>query len=275
MDMLKPLNNLKIFLLKFIITALALTFQSGIAQVGIGLPSGQDPEATLDVGFDNTVAPGFLMPRVNNLPEATIESPITEGMLVYYAGNDSSLVNSYYVYIDGEWKTLAETAGIILPGGGGGCTTTELCSTSFEDDTFNGTCWNDGGDDCSLVEWPNASCDGDFSVRLRDGTDSSNLYSDVLDLSAYSRAVLEFKGRFIGFDNDWWRSDYLDIQYRNDSGSWINLVSYYGFNENFCYSFSEEFNDISSTTQFRINADASWDEEYAFIDEITITGYCN
>ena len=113
--MLKPLYNSKISLFKTFFILLTLSFQNGIAQIGIGLPAGQDPQATLDVGFDNTVAPGFLMPRVNNLPEATNESPITEGMLVYYSGDDSSLVNSYYVYIDGEWKTLAETAGIVLP----------------------------------------------------------------------------------------------------------------------------------------------------------------
>lgn len=89
--------------------------QQTFSQVGIGVPPGETPEAALDVRFDSSASPGFLMPRVNNLPIATSEDPIAEGMLVYYAGNDSSLINSYYVYINGEWTLLATTAGIVLP----------------------------------------------------------------------------------------------------------------------------------------------------------------
>ena len=80
-----------------------------MAQIGIGVPTGEEPQATLDVRFDSAVSPGFLMPKVTNFPSGVV----AEGMLVYYHG--SARETTYYVFIDGEWKPLAETAGIAPP----------------------------------------------------------------------------------------------------------------------------------------------------------------
>ena len=80
-----------------------------MAQIGIGVPAGEEPQATLDVRFDSAVSPGFLMPKVTNFPSGDV----AEGMLVYYHGSDRD--TTYYVFIDGEWKPLAETAGISPP----------------------------------------------------------------------------------------------------------------------------------------------------------------
>lgn len=85
------------------------TVNTLLAQVGIGIPTGDEPQATLDVRFDSAVSPGFLMPRVTNFPSGDV----AEGMLVYYHGSDRD--TTYYVFIDGEWKPLAETAGIAPP----------------------------------------------------------------------------------------------------------------------------------------------------------------
>jgi hypothetical protein len=101
------LNN---FLRPAIIFAGVLLFSNNSnAQIGIGVPAGEDPQATLDVRFDSAVSPGFLMPRVTNFPSGDV----AEGMLVYYHGSDRD--TTYYVYIDGEWRPLAETAGIAPP----------------------------------------------------------------------------------------------------------------------------------------------------------------
>jgi hypothetical protein len=79
------------------------------AQIGIGLPAGEEPQSALDVRFDSAVSPGFLMPRVNSFPTGDV----ADGMLVYYTGNSED--NTYYVYHNGTWTSLAETAGIVPP----------------------------------------------------------------------------------------------------------------------------------------------------------------
>ena len=92
------------FLLSFM-----LMNSGSMAQVGIGVPAGESPEATLDVRFDSAVTPGFLMPRVTAFPVGDI----AEGMLVYYHGVERDV--TYYVFVDGEWRPLAETAGVLPP----------------------------------------------------------------------------------------------------------------------------------------------------------------
>lgn len=121
------LNTLSVYILRatsiilWLFTSLAMT-----AQIGIGLPAGQDPESTLDVRYDSAVSPGFLMPRVTALPTGDI----AHGMLVFYCpnctdsdgdGNINYEEGTYYVYTDHdgdgnlEWTTLAESSGITLP----------------------------------------------------------------------------------------------------------------------------------------------------------------
>ena len=79
------------------------------AQIGIGLPAGEEPQSALDVRFDSAVSPGFLMPRLNSFPTGDV----ADGMMFYYTGNSED--NTYYVYHNGTWTSLAETAGIVPP----------------------------------------------------------------------------------------------------------------------------------------------------------------
>ena len=264
MDVLKPLHNSKISLFKTFFILLTLSFQNGIAQIGIGLPAGQDPQATLDVGFDETVAPGFLMPRVNNLPEATNESPITEGMLVYYSGDDSSLVNSYYVYIDGEWKTLAETAGIILPGvGGGGNGVVTIHEGYFE----NG---NDGWldfNDSNRVQ-SGYSCEQNYSMQIWNSNGESKIELRDQDLSSYNAVSIEFEYRT---NSNWESEDYFSLKFNNQElGRWYssdqNFSSVTLFIDSGNYSFG-------SADDFKFQGEMSWDGESVFIDAVVIKGY--
>lgn len=101
-----------------------LTSFGVLAQIGIGLPAGEEPQSALDVRFDSAVSPGFLMPRVTSLPTGDI----AEGMLIYYCSgctdtDGDGQVNyengSYYVYVDNdgngtsEWTELASNAGVV------------------------------------------------------------------------------------------------------------------------------------------------------------------
>lgn len=77
-----PMKTMLIKFIKLLLTAVISLFCSSIliAQIGIGVPAGEDPQATLDVRYDSAVSPGFLMPRVTALPSGDI----AEGMLVIY-----------------------------------------------------------------------------------------------------------------------------------------------------------------------------------------------
>lgn len=108
-----PIKNLR-FLSKekiIVIIGMFILFcaDQSRAQIGIGLPAGEEPQSTLDVRYDSAVSPGFLMPRVNSFPTGDI----ADGMLVYYTGNSED--KTYYVYYNGTWTPLAETAGIVPP----------------------------------------------------------------------------------------------------------------------------------------------------------------
>ena len=101
-----------------------LTSFGVLAQIGIGLPAGEEPQSSLDVRFDSAVSPGFLMPRVTSLPTGDI----AEGMMIYYCSgctdtDGDGQVNyengTYYVYVDNdgngtsEWTELASNAGVV------------------------------------------------------------------------------------------------------------------------------------------------------------------
>jgi hypothetical protein len=102
------------------------------AQIGIGVPSGENPEAALDVRYDAGISPGILIPRVTVLPTDDIENEIyvPNGLMVLYCpdctdtdddGNINYEEGIFYLYTDHdgdgdlEWTTLAETSGITPP----------------------------------------------------------------------------------------------------------------------------------------------------------------
>jgi len=266
--MLKPRYNSKISLFKIFFIVLTLTFQNGIAQVGIGLPSGQDPEATLDVGFDNAVAPGFLMPRVNKFPTPATGETITEGLLVFLSADyeDENGVNhpsSYYVFIDGEWKSLAETAGIILPGGGGGNGVVTIHEGYFENGNDG---WLDFND--SNRAQSGYSCEQDYSMEIWNSNGGSKIELNDQDLSSFNAVSIEFEYRT---NSDWESEDYFTLQFNNQElGRWYssdqNCSSVIVLMDSDNYSFG-------SADDFKFEGEMSWDGESVFIDAVIIKGY--
>ena len=120
------MKNSSIKLIKLLCTAIlsVICFSDLNAQVGIGVPAGEAPQATLDIRYDSAVSPGFLMPRVTVLPAGNI----SEGMLILYcagctdADGDGAINYEggiYYVYVDNdgdgtlEWTPLASNAGVV------------------------------------------------------------------------------------------------------------------------------------------------------------------
>jgi len=149
------------FLLSFILVNL-----SSMAQVGIGVPAGESPEATLDVRFDSAVSPGFLMPRVTAFPTGDV----AEGMLVYYHGSDRD--TTYYVFVDGEWKPLAETAGV-LPPDTENPTVPQGFTASNPSTTTIDVSWTASTDNTAVVGYYVYYSDGTLAANVTGGTSTT------------------------------------------------------------------------------------------------------
>lgn len=123
---MSPMKNMSIKFIKLLLTAVISVFCSSfvMAQIGIGVPAGEVPSATLDIRFDSALSPGFLMPRVTALPTGDI----AEGMLIIYCpgctdtdgdGQINYETGTYYVYVDSdgngtlEWTPLTSNAGVV------------------------------------------------------------------------------------------------------------------------------------------------------------------
>ncbi len=121
-----PMKNTSTKLISFLCSVLlsVMSLTDVIAQVGIGVPAGEAPQATLDIRYDSAVSPGFLMPRVTALPSGEI----AEGMLIIYCPgctdtDGDGAINyeegTYYVYVDNdgdgtlEWTPLFSNAGVV------------------------------------------------------------------------------------------------------------------------------------------------------------------
>jgi hypothetical protein len=121
-----PMKNTSTKLISFLCSVLlsVMSLTDVIAQVGIGVPAGEAPQATLDIRYDSAVSPGFLMPRVTALPSGEI----VEGMLIIYCPgctdtDGDGAINyeegTYYVYVDNdgdgtlEWTPLSSNAGVV------------------------------------------------------------------------------------------------------------------------------------------------------------------
>jgi hypothetical protein len=352
-----PIKNLR-FLSKekiIVIIGMFILFcaDQSRAQIGIGLPAGEEPQSALDVRFDSAVSPGFLMPRVNSLPTGDI----ADGMLVYYTGNSED--KTYYVYYNGTWTPLAETAGIVPPdtraptapssltagnpssstidlswtastdnvGVSGykiyfndgtlattssgtsvtvtglvsntaytfyataydaagnestssntasettseiGCEALTVCNTSFEEDWGCWTTLYSVGGNASVSRVSGSAQNGVIMVRVYKyggiGTSST-------DLSSYGSLDINFWYRTSGYSG----SDKVIIQYSsngsdsttlnesspNNSSSWAEVN----------YSTSDP-SVMSSSTYIRIIGTGSGGNDYAFIDNTTITANC-
>lgn len=78
------------------------------AQIGINVPANESPQAQLDIRQGENNLPGMLIPRVSSLPVAPTGETIEEGLMVFLQGENPN----FYVYADGEWQTIGESAGV-------------------------------------------------------------------------------------------------------------------------------------------------------------------
>ncbi len=151
-----------------------------------------------------------------------------------------------------------------VPNACGGCTTYN--SESFETDWG---IWNDGGSDvASDAVYANT---GAYAVRLRDNSgQASSIYTDVLDLSAYSSLDISFSFFASSMETG---EDFL-LEISTDGGATYSTVQSWVSGTDFTngtrYDEAVTVSGLSSTTVFRIRCDASANNDRVYIDDVVI-----
>jgi len=145
----------------------------------------------------------------------------------------------------------------------------DIISDSFESGFGN---WNDGGKDCNQsTSNPNT---GNYSIQLRDNSgESSSMFTNNMNMSAYSELTVEFSFYTSGMDSG--KSFLLEVS--TNGGALYNVyktwVSGTDFNDATRYNESVLITGIpfTSTTRFRFRCDASNKGDQVYLDDVVIT----
>jgi len=169
----------------------------------------------------------------------------------------------------GNNSGLSNTVSVTTTGGGGGGSTV-LHQGSFETG-WDG--WIDGGSD-SYRYSGSRSYQGNYSIRLRDNTNSSTMTLGSFNVTSYNSIDIEFYFYSWSMETgeDFWVQFY-------DGSTWRTVASYASgtsFNNNSFYVATVNIPSTSynfpSNAQFRFRCDASSNSDHIYIDQVTITG---
>ncbi|MEO0470290.1 MAG: PKD domain-containing protein, partial [Bacteroidota bacterium] len=195
-------------------------------------------------------------------------------------GTSGSGVNVSHVYTstgsyaatltvsDGTLSDMTTVSITVNPAGG--CTQTTIDSEDFE---ANLGIWNDGGADCSRRNDPAYANSGNFSVRLRDDTNTSVMTTDDLDLSSFTELTVDFSYYVFSFEGveDFW------LQISTDGGASFTLIEEWNLGDEFNND-ERKFDQVvipgpfTANTQVRFRADASGNQDWVFIDDVMLSG---
>jgi hypothetical protein len=181
---------------------------------------------------------------------------------------------TYAIYVTaidaaGNESGASNTINVTTSGGGGGGSTTIFAS--FFETGLDG--WTDGGSDCARINNATNAWEGNFSMRIRDNTNSSVMTSPSFNGSQYASVDVEFYFRPVGMENgeDFW----LQV----NTGSGYTTVATYtvgsgGISNNNFYVSTVNLTgaQLGSNMVIRFRNDASVNNDQTFIDAITVTG---
>ncbi len=168
-------------------------------------------------------------------------------------------------------ETGVDCGGSSCPPCSGGCTYVTINSNNFEG---GWGIWNDGGSDCRRSANDASYALGTFCVRLRDNTSTSVMTTDALDLSGYSELTIDFSYYPRSMDNsneDFW------LQISTDNGASYTTVEEWNRgdefqNNNRYYESVVVSGTFSANSRIRFRCDASGNQDWVYIDEVTISG---
>ena len=135
--------------------------------------------------------------------------------------------------------------------------------------------WIDGGSDCARTTNASHAYEGSASIRIRDNSgNASTMTSPTFDLSGYSNVEFNFYFKSVGMEN----GENFIVSYDNGSG-WVILGDYArgtDFNNGPFYNISLNLSDVAYNftvnSRFKIQCDASANNDKIFIDQVVVTG---
>jgi len=167
----------------------------------------------------------------------------------------------------GQSNTVSVTT---LGSGGGG---SQVLHEGYFESGWDG--WVDGGSDCYRYNRSNRSYEGTYSIRLRDnsGTASSMTLNNV-NTSGFSQVEIDF----YFYPNSMESGEDFFVRY-NDGSSWTTVATYASgssFQNGQFYratiTLDASNHNFNSSSDFRIQCDASANADQIYVDQITITG---
>ncbi len=169
----------------------------------------------------------------------------------------------------GNNSAFSNTENVTTTGGGGG--PGEIAGYYFETG-FEG--WSDGGSDCARVFNTSRAWEGDYSIRLRDNSSSSNTVSPALDLSGNNEVTIEFHvySNSMEFGEDFF------VEFWNGSSYQVigNYARGIDFNNNEFFtdtiSLDSGTYNFNANNRFRFRCDASGNGDRVYFDQIIISG---
>ncbi|WP_081988251.1 immunoglobulin-like domain-containing protein [Psychroserpens jangbogonensis] len=133
--------------------------------------------------------------------------------------------------------------------------------------------WVDGGSD-SFRYTGTRSYEGSYSIRLRDNTSSSVMTLSNIDVTPYSQVVVDFYFYVFSMESgeDFWLQFYDGSSYITAAtwvaGSGIENSNFY----NATITLTPSEYNFAVNSGFRFRNDASGNQDYIHIDQVTITG---
>ena len=187
----------------------------------------------------------------------------------------STITSPNATYTTSEWDVLSidtfSGLGNLNNGGTNPTGPVVLSESYFESGWDN---WTDGGSDVDRYSGAR-SFEGSFSIRLRDNSGTgSAMTSETYDLTTYDTVEVDFYFYAYSMETgeDFWLRYY-------DGSTWQTVAvwaSGTNFNNSTFYNATVTLNkadyNFASNAQFRLQADASNNSDYIYIDQVTITG---
>ncbi len=170
----------------------------------------------------------------------------------------------------GNNSALSNTANVTTTGGGGGGP--GVIAGYFFETGLEG--WIDGGSDCA--RWNNSSraYEGNYSIRIRDNSSSSNAVSPTLDLSGNTQISIEFhtyaRSMEVGEDFfvEFWNGSSYQVIGQYVRGTHFNNNSF--FTDTIILD-SGTYN-FNANNRFRFRNDASTNNDQIYFDQVIISG---
>jgi len=133
--------------------------------------------------------------------------------------------------------------------------------------------WNDGGNDCHYYNYAPYATSGSKTIRLRDNTAGSDMYTDAMDLSSYDELTVDFAFKAVGMKNghDFW------LQVSTDNGgsfstveTWVKGVDFQNSQATSTYKTATISGPFTNETVIRFVCDARKNANRIHMDDIVL-----